>query len=338
MSNRLAFIGQREYFACHVDCASAGAVKFFHFDFGAEDDLISAVTKFNPQYTFVFRGEFPSLGTTAKLPGIRIAISTEPMPKLVDGQLQFTSDSLGRFKKFLGTFDRCYDYVFHYDDTSDPFFRSMGVRVSGYLTLPIDVRTFRRIETRKTRGVAFLGRSTAYRERLLGPLKRDFDVLHLAHGWIGQSQHDVESMLHLLSSFKVVLNIHAEPEISWEPRVQQMLSAGSLVVSERISPNRILEPDKHYVEVGSPQHLYETCKRILNERDAFECIAQEGMAVVRTRLNAANYWHRLVEGIESGSVKRASVNRDLLDLSPLEAGAKYDGFAHLADYVLSRHV
>ena len=58
------------------------------------------------------------------------------------------------------------------------------------------------------RDLTFIGRSTEHRERHFGPLKRDCNFLHIAHGVVGQEA------LAYYHSAPIGLNIHAEPGLS----------------------------------------------------------------------------------------------------------------------------
>ena len=91
----------------------------------------------------------------------------------------------------------------------------------------------------------FIGRSTAHRERFFGALKHYKQFLHICHGVWGPALVD-----HMCAA-KVCLNVHAENEVSWEPRMQMMLACGVFVVSERITPNPYLRPGVDYVQADS---------------------------------------------------------------------------------------
>src|SRR4029077_17499287 len=81
------------------------------------------------------------------------------------------------------------------------------------------------------RDLTFIGRSTEHRERHFGPLKRDCNFLHIAPGVVGQEA------LAYYHSAPIGLNIHAEPELSWEPRVEQLMAFGPLPGREPLSPD-----------------------------------------------------------------------------------------------------
>src|SRR5262245_48650989 len=232
---RLAFVGQREYFRCHYEHDLDGLydVREFQLLWNPPEGYYEPLLDFNADVNFVFRGELLPVPVVEKLSGTRISFSTEPFPKIISGALAYTLDSLERFKMFVETFDRPYDFIFHYDAASTSFLESQDIRLSNFGPLPIATETYRPLGVPKSRDVLFLGRSTPHLEKFLGLLKRDLDVFHVAHGLPSNlAERNIErEFLPVVCSFKLVLNIHAEPELSWEPRIQQMLACGALVVS-----------------------------------------------------------------------------------------------------------
>jgi len=294
----------------------------FQLRFGVEEDYYSALTAFAPDITVVFRGEFMPPAVIERLPGVRIAISTEPMPKWLDEQWNYTSDSLRRFEKFLKVFERKFDYVFHYDDTSARFFDAQGVRVSGFLPLPIATATYRPLGGPKTRQIFFLGRSTDHREKILGRLKMDFDVLHLAHGWPGEGPRQIDAFLRCLDPFQLCLNIHAEDEISWEPRVQHMLACRCALISEPISPNPYVRPGEHFWEAAGPEAIYRACARLLSNAEEASELAGRGYERVTETLSARRRWPELFQQVLSGGFVPAAFERNKLDLAPFRADPK----------------
>ena len=335
---KLALVGQMEYFRCHFenDLDQLYSVRSFQLMFGVGEDYSSDLLEFDPDITFVFRGELMPASVIEKLNGITVAYSTEPIPNIIDGSLNYTKDSLTRFRSFLETFDRDYDYVFHYDATAEPFLKTIGVTLSGFNALPIACGTYRTLGQKKSRDILFLGRSSEHREKILGPLKRDFDVVHLSHGWPGDVRQDLDALLRFVDLFKVVLNIHAENEISWEPRVQQMLACAALVVSERISPNSILQPGKHFLEVSGTEEFYETCSKIIKDPAPFEKIRMAGNREVERQLNAKVWFKKLFHDIQRGAFKKAEFSRTDLDLAPLELALDLRGFDHLKSWMMDR--
>jgi glycosyltransferase involved in cell wall biosynthesis len=222
-----------------------------------------------------------------------------------------TADSLGRFELFKTIFDRRLDYVFHYDQSSESFFQSQGVQLSGFVPLPIATRTLKPAATVASRDILFFGRSTPHREEFLGLLKRDFDILHIAHGFPGPNGAIEKDFLPVIAGFRLALNIHAENELSWEPRMQQMMACGILVVSEPISPNSYLVAGRDYLCVTSPAELYETCRQVLSDPKKFAHIRDSGLKQVRTQLDARTVFTNLFSSIAAGAYKPARVVSEL---------------------------
>lgn len=300
---KVAFVGQMEYFRFHFedDLNDLYEVRKFQLRwFDPPADYYEDLVAFRPDVTVAFRGEFLPAALFPRLSGIKIALSSEPMPKILDGELVHTADSLGRFRRFLTIFDRPFDFIFHYDQASESFFHSQGVHLSGFIPLPIAINTLKPLPASPWRDILFFGRSTPHREHFLALLKREFDVLHIAHGFPGPHGTIERDFLPIVSSFHVALNIHAEHELSWEPRVQQMLACGALVVSEPISPNPYLVAGRDFLVTTSPEDLYETCREILKDPTRYSHVRTSGLEQVRKRLSARSVlpdlFNRLVAG------------------------------------------
>lgn len=331
---KVAFVGQSEYFRCHYEDDLRDTYLVFEKQlmWGASDSFYDDLIAFDPDLTFVFRGELLPIETLARLGGRKVAISSEPFPKYIDGTAAFTNDSLDRFLFFIENFrPEAYDFVLHYDPISQSFLRDVGLHFSECMPLPIAAEVYTPIDKPRKRDVLFLGRSSAHREELLGLLKRDYDVLHLAHGW--PSEHRERSvardLLPMVSNFKVVLNIHAEDEISWEPRVQQMMACGALVVSEPISKNEIIQPNIHFIEFRGKQNLYDITTEILADPGRFEDIRRAGLRAIQENLAAKSWWTRLIKRLTDGSLPRHEFNYRPLRVKQLKASLQLRGFEHL---------
>jgi hypothetical protein len=311
-ATKLAFVGQKEYFRFHFENDLDGfyEVKKFQWRSDAPVDYYEDVIAFKPDLTVIFRAELVPAGLFTRLSVTKIAISSEPMPKIIEGNLMHTADSLRRFELFKTIFERRLDYIFHYDRSSESFFQSQGVQLSGFIPLPIATRTLKPVSTVASRDILFFGRSTPHREEFLGMLKRDYDILHIAHGFPGPNGVIEKDFLPVISNFRVALNIHAENELSWEPRMQQMMACGILVVSEPISPNSYLVAGRDYLCVTSPAELNETCREVLSNPKKFAHIRDSGLEQVRTRLDARTVFTDLFGNIAAGAYKPARFAKD----------------------------
>lgn len=287
---------------------------------------MSPLIEFRPDISICFRPEYFSKELLAALSGIKVGISTEPFPKCVDGKFYYSLDSISRFRNLLQAAPLGFDFIFHYDSSSLSFMAEMGINLSGTVALPVATRTWtppRGAERANTWDVVFLGRSTTHREKHFLPLKRDLRFLHISHGIMGKD------MLPFYHASTIGLNIHSEPELMWEPRVQQLMAAGLLVVSEPISPNEILVPGEHFIETSDPSSTYEICKKIAKDPGQFEHIRRAGYERVGDLLSAHQVWSSLISGCLEGAFPRPLFDLERVHLGPLEICAEFSGFEHL---------
>jgi hypothetical protein len=286
----------------------------------------------DPDITVCFRGEFVGNDILSRLKGVKIAISTEPFPKIICGEFHFTIDSINRFKYFLKISERDFDYIFHYDESSLDFMERMGIRVSGSLVLPVATDAWRPLTgASKAWDLAFFGRSTPHRENHFDALKRDLRFLHVAHGFLGCET------IPFYQTARIGLNIHAEKELSWEPRVQQMLACGVVVVSEPISPNREIRPGEHFLETRSSSETHALCREVLENPGRFEDIRRAGYEKITGDLAARDVWPRLFERCLARDFLPPTFDLTRVRLEPFEICAEYNGFEHLLDQFKNDH-
>lgn len=294
---KISFIGQPEYFRfCYEqDLSRDNDVREFPFHFSMSSEELHDLVSFDADVNFFFRGEFAPHATLSQLNGKKIAISSEPFPRSIDSKLEFTFDSLSRYIDFRKRIRYLpFDYVFHYDEASLDFLRNDGLFVSGAFPFPVATETYTKLEGRCEWDVFFIGRSSNHREKFFGPLKHNFNFLHICHGIFGPA------LIEYFSKAKICLNVHAENEISWEPRIQMMLAAGAFVISEPITPNSFLRPGVDYIVANSPSDMFEKVEYYLNHESERHTIANSGRTRVREFLNAKDNFARLIHDIEHG--------------------------------------
>jgi len=300
MKPRTAFICQPEYFrfSYEDDLSGFAQVREFPFHFGMGGGDFTELEEFDADCNFFFRGEFFPDEVLCRLRGSKVNFSSEPFPRYIDGRLVYTRDSLSRYAHFRHIRHKPFDYVFHYDEASLPFMARDGIRLSGAFPFPVATRTYAPRAGEKNWDLFFIGRSSAHREQFFGPLKHRYHFLHIAHGIWGPP------LVDYLCQARICLNIHAEDEVSWEPRMQMLLAAGAFVISEQITPNPVLRPNIDYVEIAMPQQLYEAVEYYLAHPAEREKIAASGRARVCECLDAREVYPRLVGQIERGEVPR----------------------------------
>ncbi|MGA9869452.1 MAG: glycosyltransferase [Acetobacteraceae bacterium] len=341
-TKKVAFIGQTEYFRCHYETDLDADCTVFekHLVWDAPSSWYDDLLEFNADINIFFRGDLVPLSVVEALKGLRVSYSTEPFPKLLNGgSFDYTLDSLGRFEQFTRIQNYPFEYVLHYDEASKSFLEGQGFELSGYVPLPIATEAYCPVEAPRERDILFLGRSTAHRERHLGQLKLDFDTFHIAHGWppLRRDRGSTADLTQLVNQFRICLNLHAEEELSWEPRMQLMMACGALVVSEPISPNPYLQPDVHFVEIRTPAELYRTCCDIVSDPDRFDVIRETGHREVVRSLSARACWPRLFESLALGHYERPVYEPNRSRIKTLEICKRYNGFDHLLDSLRSAH-
>jgi hypothetical protein len=140
----------------------------------------------------------------------------------------------------------------------------------------------------------FVGRSTAYRERVLIPLKHDFDVLHVAHGVTGERLSDY------LAGADIALNVHDDEEPAFEHRVPLSMAAGLLVLSEPLRPTYGLIAGVDYVESRERWEMWEVVTRIRRTPHAFRAMRLSGRRQAE-RFRASRVYPRLVREVLAGA-------------------------------------
>lgn len=315
---KVAICSQPEYFRFMYEneLSDLADTLEFKLQIGLPSEAYKPLIEFQADYNIFFRGEYVPDPVLSALRGHRIALSSEPFPRIVNGRREFTKDSLMRYLFFRSIRSKSFDYLFHYDAASLPFLAWDGLHVSGAFPFPVATSVFRPLEREKRWELFFIGRSTAHRERYFGLLKHFHNFLHICHGVWGPP------LVEYLCSAKICLNVHVEDEISWEPRMQMMLACGAFVISEKITPNDILCPGTHYVEVNGPHELYTAVKHYLKDDAERERIAANGRQRVLECLESQKSFRSLMDGIADDSTHRFEASRGSALLNRIARGRR----------------
>jgi hypothetical protein len=287
---RLAFVGQREYFNYTSLQAPAGGVEpsFVHFFPGAPaEPLLAELHALEPDVVFVWRPELIPAGAFETLGSITVGYLTEPLPR--PGATAHPDLEM-RWRNLQDTDPSNFDRVVSFDPLVAPtvdahmrVWRSFPIPVADSYYAPVNLPNARP-------RVLFTGRSTAHRERFLGPVKKDFDTVHLAHGVTDQE------LLPFLKTMDVGINLHNEPYPTFENRVPAYLAAGLLVISEPLSPHHGLQPGRDLLEVREPHHLYELVAEAARTPHAFDTIRRSGRRAAE-RWRASRVFPRFVNDL-----------------------------------------
>jgi hypothetical protein len=299
---KIAFISQPEYFRfIYENCLDElfETREFpYHYDM-AEDDFHDLLL-FNAGYNIFFRGEFFPKSVLTRLKGKKIALSSEPYPRRIGKKWEWSLDSLRRYFAFRRMRERAFDFVFHYDPCSQALFDRDGLFLSGSLAFPVALDIYRPCDTEKKWDLFFIGRSTSHREELFLQLKHRFQFLHIAHGIWGPE------LVEYINRSRICLNVHAENEISWEPRVQMLLACGAFVVSEKITPNAYLRPGIDYVEFDDKQDLYFKVESFLKDDMSRSRIAENARTRMEELFDSKKVFPALIQAIEAGEYREFS--------------------------------
>ena len=260
-ATRVAFVGQETYFgavAQHHRSREIDPVFVDHRVGMDPERMLATVRAHRPDAVIVFRPEIVPPGLFRGLDALTLGWNTEPLPR--PGQRSHP-DLDWRLSELVETDVTNYDRIASFEALSAgaaeprvPIWRSVP--------LPVDDRFFTPLRPMHAPPrVAFVGYSTAHRERWLVEVKHRFDVLHLVHGVHGERLRD------LYARIDVAINLHVHEYPQFENRVCMHLAAGHLLLSEPLSPLHGLEPGIDFIEVRGPKQLEWTVEG-LRERPA----------------------------------------------------------------------
>jgi hypothetical protein len=284
---RVAFVGQGVYFRqCALEQTTAGLQpSFLDFRAGAHPEpLLAKLRALDPDVVLVFRPEIIPPGLFESLRAVTIGYLTEPLPR--DGRA--VHPDLRQRLYWLeqldpGNFDRIISF--------DPLIAQTAASVMAvWRSLPLPVADSLFMDVRERADpprLLFVGRSTAHREALLGPIKRGYPILHIGHGLFG------ERLARVLEQSDVQLNLHNHPYPSFENRVCLALAAGHLVISEPLSPSHGLRHGEHFLEVRTPEDLLAVVEELVDDGDAHADVQAAGR-VEAERFRASRLYPELV--------------------------------------------
>jgi O-antigen biosynthesis protein len=250
----IVFVGQPEYFrAAYFDGVNHGP--HFEFPISSADPaarlrgLVDFVSERGIRSCIVFRPEWlatvPGLVERLQAAGVRvIGYSTEPIPTTGCGK--YHPDLARRLESLRRALPLPLDLLVHYDPVSEGLLRQLGFDRLICHPLPVSQSLFYPEDVPPEFDACFLGRSTPHREHLLGLLKCQTGIVHVAHGLID------EQARALMNRSRVVLNIHCEPYPNFETRVVQALRCGRPLVSEPLT-GAALAPAVDYEVATTPE-------------------------------------------------------------------------------------
>ena len=293
---RVAFVGQEAYFSsCALDRPAGGVIPTF-VDHRAGADpapLLSALHQLAPDVMVVFRPEIIPPGALASLDALTLGFTTEPLPRDVGAALPHP-DLVTRLGELAGADPTQFDRVVAFDPLSAPAAAQVGIDVWRSLPLPVADRVYGTapVHAAPRPRIAFIGYSTAHRERFLVDAKHHHDVLHVASGLFG------DRLLEQFGRTDVAINLHGEPYPTFENRVCLHLAAGHLVLSEPLSPTHGLEPGIDFLEFTTPEGLLRLVDGIHARPDVFRAVRLRGRRKAE-QFRASRVWPRLLADLRA---------------------------------------
>ncbi len=293
---QVAFVGQESYFAvCAMDGPAGGVVPTFVDHRGGADPapMLAALRELRPDVVVVFRPESVPPGVFEELDVLTLGFSTEPLPRDV-GAADPHPDLVARLQELAATDASQFDRIVAFDPFSAAAAAGVGVPIWRSLPLPVNDQVFGTAPefAASPPRVAFIGYSTAHRERYLVDAKHRHDVLHIASGLYG------DALLTQFGRTDVAINLHGEPYPTFENRVALHLAAGHLVLSEALSPTHGLEPGIDFLPFRSPDGLLRLVEAVHHSPAGFEAIRLRGRRKAE-QFRASRVWPRLLADLRA---------------------------------------
>ena len=289
---KVAFVGQKLYFYLHYgpELEKLYNVRTFEMKYFAKDNYYNDLLNFNPDVIFLFRMEFIPDSVLKDLKGIKIALSSEPIPKHINGKLICSDDMLRRFEALKQAIGK-YDYFFHYDESSLRYLQENGFPNARSFVFPVSTELCNPDNKKQDYDALFVGRSTEHREKMLEVLKRDYKILHIAHGieW--------PESVNYINRAKINLNLHVEDELQFEPRLQILFACKSFVMSEPLSNKNVFLKDKHYIEVYTEKDFISKFEYYLQDEQARRSIAQEAYDLTISKYQSKQFYPKIIEEV-----------------------------------------
>jgi hypothetical protein len=289
---RLAFIGQREYFgytSLH-DTVAGVEPRFFHLHNGGDiETVLPALKAFAPDVVLAYRPELIAAGAFDEIDAVTIGYLTEPLPRPGRERHHDLEDRLRQLHAAdAHNFDRVCSY--------DPYIEQAASEVLEIwrsFPIPVADSEFSSGPLQAPKGapvLLFTGRATKHRNDFLDSLKKDFDVIHVAHGVTD------ERLAPFLAEADIGINLHNHPYLNYENRVSHYAAAGLAIITEPLSPRWGLVPGVDYVEVSERWDLYRATVALTATPDALRTMRISARRKAE-RFRASRIWPELARDV-----------------------------------------
>jgi hypothetical protein len=297
---KIIYIAQPMYFRGHYEDVlkfGAPALEAREIPFIANVSDPEILRGLKADVIYCFRGELVPPEIVASWKGLKIMLSTEPVPVLREkDRIEITPDRSQRMWE-LSNGQAKFDAMYHFDRTSIPYLTKYGFKVAGDFYLPVSKSVYYRMPGQEICwDVMFYGKETTHRSQMTGELKHALGerFCQIAHGFLG------DELARLASKSLIGLNIHVDSMSTINPRVQQMMAMKLCVFSEPLSHGDLFKPGIHFVEVHNPQDLYGKVVYYLSHPDEMNKIAQAGYDLVMKHLDAMTVWGQFTDILLKG--------------------------------------
>ncbi|UGX87683.1 glycosyltransferase family protein [Phyllobacterium meliloti] len=229
---RIAVVGPKTYFENHfpegwennpdILCAD---VDEGHYGW------LNIVHNFRPDITLFYRPELYPREYILRIPGIRIAFLSEPVPNVVDGQFIETDETKLRLLVYQRLAWECFHWKVFYDPSKRTSIEKLGFPVDEFRELPINTKWFRPpTRIHKRWDISFVGKATPHRNWRLDFLRTaPFRFIWIAHGVSGRE------FASICKQSRIVVNVHADGQGAIEPRIYLAAACGATVLTETLS-------------------------------------------------------------------------------------------------------
>ncbi|MER2267825.1 glycosyltransferase family protein [Methylobacterium oxalidis] len=296
---RVAVVGHRPYFGLHMPISDEMmSVEQFEFYHKSENTVFNSFEIFKPDILFAFRPELVPLSILLSFSGVKIGFSSEIFPKRVGNKIHADMSHIAKFDFFDNNVIRKYDFMFHYDVASREFLEERRIYMSDFPPYPLSTSLFFEERVERDIDVLFIGRVSPRRYSLLEPLKRkNIRLVSIDHGFYG------DELITLLRRSKIVLNIHAENHISFEPRSLIGAAAGSVVVTEAIHVPHWLKENPFVYTNEICSNLEEKIDEVLCHYREYAEKAEEYRKVLKSKCSANTLLIEWLNNIRSGQMR-----------------------------------
>lgn len=245
---KIAVIGHFTYFSNHFIEGWQEDSQLLCLDVNENNyNWLLCVRNFQPEITLFFRPELYPRKLVESIPGVRVALLSEPIPNIEDGEFENTAETNLRLEVYKNMSWNSFHWRIYYDVGKIESAKHLGFPIDEFRPLPIDTSIFnpydKNPKSLPVYDICFVGKPTEHRISKLDFLRSShFSFIWVAHGISGAE------LASLFQRSKIILNVHADAKKAMEPRIYLGAACGGLVVSEPMSSSPLYFRDRIIVK------------------------------------------------------------------------------------------